>query len=99
MTNNKAREVNNPIIKQLLGETTAEELAKIDTEMTNNKQQTAVNKAKELIEKMTKQYALIAVDELIQDNEMSEILVNGGLQKQFWEEVKQEIITYGGGEQ
>jgi hypothetical protein len=42
MSNNKAREVNNPIIKQLLDETTAEELAKIDTEMTNNKQQTAV---------------------------------------------------------
>jgi DNA-directed RNA polymerase specialized sigma54-like protein len=42
MTNNKAREVNNPIIKQLLDETTAEELAKIDTAMTNNKQQTAV---------------------------------------------------------
>jgi hypothetical protein len=42
MTNNKAREVNNPIIKQLLDETTAEELAKIDAEMTNNKQQTAV---------------------------------------------------------
>jgi hypothetical protein len=33
MTNNKAREVNNPIIKQLLGETTPEELAKIDAEM------------------------------------------------------------------
>jgi hypothetical protein len=64
--------------------------------MSNNKQQTAVDKAKELIKKMTKQYALIAVDELIQDNEMSEILVSGGLQKQFWEEVKQEIITYGG---
>ena len=42
MTNNKAREVNNPIIKQLLDETNPEELAKIDTEMTNNKQQTAV---------------------------------------------------------
>jgi hypothetical protein len=42
MTNNKAREVNNPIIKQLLDETTAEELAKIDTEMNNNKQQTAL---------------------------------------------------------
>jgi hypothetical protein len=42
MTNNKAREVNNPLIKQLLDETTAEELAKIDAEMTNNKQQTAV---------------------------------------------------------
>ena len=35
---NKAREVNNPLIKQLLDETTAEELAKIDTEMSNNKQ-------------------------------------------------------------
>jgi hypothetical protein len=42
MTNNKARQVNNPIIKQLLDETTTEELAKIDTAMTNNKQQTAV---------------------------------------------------------
>jgi Flp pilus assembly CpaF family ATPase len=82
----------------------------------NNKKQTAVDKAKELIEKFeqlinytsqasricestAKECALIAVDELIQDNEMSEILVSGGLQKQFWEEVKQEIITYGGGEQ
>jgi uncharacterized protein YoaH (UPF0181 family) len=63
--------------------------------MTNNKQQTAVEKAKELIKKMTKQYALIAVDELIKDNEMSEILVNGGLQKHYWEEVKQEIENYG----
>jgi Mg/Co/Ni transporter MgtE len=42
MTNNKAREVNNPIIKQLLDETTPEELAKIDGAMSNNKQQTAV---------------------------------------------------------
>jgi hypothetical protein len=42
INNNKAREVNNPIIKQLIDETTAEELAKIDTEMTKNKQQTAV---------------------------------------------------------
>jgi hypothetical protein len=42
MSNNKAREVNNPIIKQLMDETSPEELAKIDTEMTNNKQQTAV---------------------------------------------------------
>ena len=38
MTNNKAREINSPIIKQLINETTAEELAKIDTEMSNNKQ-------------------------------------------------------------
>jgi methylmalonyl-CoA mutase N-terminal domain/subunit len=42
MTNNKAREINSPIIKQLLDETTPEELTKIDAEMTNNKQQTAV---------------------------------------------------------
>jgi hypothetical protein len=35
---NKAREVNNPLIKQLIDETTPEELAKIDTEMSNNKQ-------------------------------------------------------------
>ena len=38
----KAREINSPVIKQLLDETTPEELAKIDAEMTNNKQQTAV---------------------------------------------------------
>jgi hypothetical protein len=36
MSNDKAREVNNPIIQQLIDETTAEELAKIDTE--NDKQ-------------------------------------------------------------
>ena len=42
MIDNKAREVNNPIIKQLLDETNPEELAKIDAEMSNNKQQTAV---------------------------------------------------------
>ena len=40
--NNKAREINLPIIKQLIDETTPEELAKIDAEMSNNKQQTAV---------------------------------------------------------
>jgi hypothetical protein len=39
---NKAREINSPLIKQLIDETNPEELAKIDTEMTNNKQQTAV---------------------------------------------------------
>jgi hypothetical protein len=38
MSNNKAREINSPIIKQLIEETTPEELAKIDAEMTNNKQ-------------------------------------------------------------
>ena len=36
MSNNKAREVNSPLIKQLVDETTPEELAKIDTEMSNS---------------------------------------------------------------
>jgi hypothetical protein len=39
---NKAREINSPVIKQLLDETKPEELAKIDAEMTKNKQQTTV---------------------------------------------------------
>jgi hypothetical protein len=39
----KAREINSPLIKQLIEETTPEELAKIDTDMTNNKQETAVD--------------------------------------------------------
>jgi hypothetical protein len=56
MTNNKAREVNNPIIKQLLDETTAEELTKIDTEMTNNKQQTTVEWFIEELEEKGKAY-------------------------------------------
>jgi len=33
MTNNKAREINSPLIKQLIDETTPEEFAKIDAEM------------------------------------------------------------------
>lgn len=63
--------------------------------MTNETQQTAVSKAKELIDKMTKQYALIAVDEILSINSVDkdEDLSN------YWEEVKQEIETYGGGEQ
>lgn len=40
---NKAREIHSPVIKQLINETTPEELAKIDTEMTNNKEQTDIN--------------------------------------------------------
>ena len=62
--------------------------------MKNNKQ-TAVSKAKELIDKMTKQYALIAVDEILSINSVDkdEDLSN------YWEEVKQEIETYGGGKQ
>ena len=38
MSNNKAREINSPLIKQLIDETSPEELAKIDVDMTNNKQ-------------------------------------------------------------
>jgi hypothetical protein len=38
---NKAREINSPLIKQLIDETSPEELAKIDADM-DNKQQTAV---------------------------------------------------------
>jgi hypothetical protein len=58
--------------------------------MTNNKQHTAVDKAKELIDKMTKQYALIAVDEILSINSVDkdEDLSN------YWEEVKQEIGNY-----
>jgi len=62
--------------------------------MTNNKQQTAVDKAKELIDKMTKQYALIAVDEIINVTAGLKGWIDGF---QYWEEVKQEIETYGGG--
>jgi hypothetical protein len=75
--------------------------------MTNNKQQAAVGKAKELVLKMEKdfqyfasrqiaiQHALIAVDEILSINSVDkdEDLSN------YWEEVKQEIETYGGGEQ
>jgi hypothetical protein len=39
---NKAREYSSPLIEELINETTPEELAKIDAEMTNNKQHTAV---------------------------------------------------------
>jgi hypothetical protein len=38
-----------------------------------------------------KKCTLIAVDELIEDNKTNEELVNGGLNKQYWEEVKTEI--------
>jgi len=58
--------------------------------MSNNKQQSAVDKAKELIEKMTKQYALIAVDEIL-------IVITECETEYFdnyWQEVKQEIEKY-----
>jgi hypothetical protein len=41
--------------------------------------------------KSAKQCALIAVDELIADNDKNEIIVNGGLNKTYWQEVKTEI--------
>jgi hypothetical protein len=59
--------------------------------MSNNKQQTAVDKAKELIDKMTKPYALIAVDEIliaIQDLPINEVNWD------YWQQVKQEIEKY-----
>jgi hypothetical protein len=78
--------------------------------MTNNKQQTMTpkDKAKELVSKMEKdfqyfasrqiaiQHALIAVDEIlieIQDLPINEVNWD------YWQQVKQEIETYGGGEQ
>jgi predicted DNA-binding ArsR family transcriptional regulator len=77
--------------------------------MTNNKQQTLPpkEKAKELVSKMEKdfqyfasrqiaiQHALIAVEEILSINSVDkdEDLSN------YWEEVKKEIETYGGGEQ
>jgi len=53
--------------------------------MTNDKQQTAVDKAKELIDKMTKQYALIAVDEILSINSVDKDYDLSN----YWEEVKQ----------
>jgi hypothetical protein len=51
MTNDKAREVNSPLIKQLIDETSPEELAKIDTEMSYAEgYKEGYNRALELIE-------------------------------------------------
>jgi len=54
-------------------------------------EQWAVDKAKELIDKMTKQYALIAVDEIINVTAGLKGWIDGF---QCWEEVKKEIETY-----
>jgi hypothetical protein len=66
--------------------------------MTNNKQQTAVEKAKELIDKMTKPYALIAVDEIYKLNLKTGAYLDSDSDKinyySYWEEVKQEIENY-----
>jgi len=68
--------------------------------MSNNKQQWAVDKAKELIDKMTKQYALIAVNEIINSMPTYPIFSNPKLKRTdtiiFWIMVKEEILTYGG---
>jgi predicted PolB exonuclease-like 3'-5' exonuclease len=75
--------------------------------MTNNKQQTAVDKAKELVSKMEKdfqyfasrqiaiQHALIAVDEIYKLNLKTGAYLDSDSDKinyySYWEEVKQEI--------
>lgn len=41
--------------------------------------------------KLAKFCAIVAVDELIDENEYLEELVQAGLKKQYWQEVKQEI--------
>jgi len=68
--------------------------------MSNNKKQWAVDKAKELIDKMTKQYALIAVNEIINSMPTYPIFSNPKLKRTdtiiFWIMVKEEILTYGG---
>ena len=53
MTNNKAREVNSPLIKQLIEETTPEELAKIDSEMSNDEDEKEIELIKQLAEQAT----------------------------------------------
>jgi hypothetical protein len=115
MTNNKAREVNNPIIKQLIDETNPEELAKIDTQMTNNKQLTAVEwfaKQMEIlhydywaehISKDEKNQRLKQLKEQAKEMESRQIMNAFHTNSQKWfcnEEAEQYYEkTYGGGEQ
>jgi hypothetical protein len=84
---NKAREINSPVIKQLLDETTPEELAKIDAEMTNNKQQTVVEWFIEQLEMINKIYNFESVEYF------------KARQKVFEKAIKMYNETYGGGEQ
>ena len=74
--------------------------------MSNNKQQTAVDKAQELIDKMTmeigefnaKHCAMVCVDELIRIVPWGSD-IDGEIEddsKEYYIEVKQEIETYGG---
>ena len=90
----KAREINSPVIKQLIDETTAEELAKIDTEMTNNKEQTAVEKLLRLKEQLDSnpwQYNWIIerIDEIIdalnnEEDEMAKDVIIYNDTKRGW---------------
>jgi hypothetical protein len=74
--------------------------------MTNNKQQTAVDKAKELVLKMEKdfqyfasrqiaiQHALIAVDEIVKEIQCNEFDFQSNVPMSvytYWKNVKQEI--------
>jgi hypothetical protein len=74
--------------------------------MTNNKQQTAVDKAKELVSKMEKdfqyfasrqiaiQHALIAVDEIVKEIQCNEFDFQSNVPMSvytYWKNVKQEI--------
>jgi hypothetical protein len=101
---NKAREINSPVIKQLIDETTPEELAKIDTEMANNKQQTAVEwlQSTELERDLTladwKQAKEMAKEQAIRLHYEYElyVMMNESVVMTFGQFYKQ---TYGGGEQ
>jgi flagellar biosynthesis/type III secretory pathway protein FliH len=53
MTNNKAREINSPLIKQLIDETSPAELDKIDAEMSNDEDEKEIELIKQLAEQAT----------------------------------------------
>jgi hypothetical protein len=107
---NKAREINPPIIEELINETTPEELAKIDTEMTNNKQQTVVEWIKYQVKQqgITHYFSLREILEYAKEMEKQQIInafCNGDNTdctseqnvKDFAEQYYEQ--TYGGGEQ
>ena len=60
---------------------------------------TPKQKAQELVDKMAfevcktdaKQCALIAVDEILEDNRINYMLLGVGISKHYWKEVKKEI--------
>jgi hypothetical protein len=105
MTNNKAREINSPVIKQLLDETNPEELAKIDAEMSNNKQQTGVEY---LVEQLfpkalsVEQHYHIEKAKEMEKQRISKAFTDGkGQNFSFYDKTGEEYYneTYGGGEQ